>query len=84
VRQSLQLGIDLATANTPVAATKVWSYAHTLYIYATRDGEARIYSMAGQLVKAVAYTAGETAQSTLPQGVYIVVVNGRTYKIVVQ
>jgi hypothetical protein len=43
--------------------------------------ETRIYSTAGQLVKALPYTAGETLQSVLPQGLYIVVVNGKAYKI---
>jgi hypothetical protein len=32
VRQSLRLDIDLPLANADVAAAKVWSYAHTLYI----------------------------------------------------
>jgi hypothetical protein len=83
VRSDIRLDIDLATANANVAAAKVWSYAHTLYITATHDGEARIYSTAGQLVKALPYTAGATAESVLPQGIYIVVANGKTYKIVI-
>jgi hypothetical protein len=29
------------------------------------------------MAKALPYTAGETAQSVLPQGLYIVVMNGR-------
>jgi len=55
----------------------------SLYIYAARDGEARIYNLTGQLVKAIPYAAGETVRTALPTGVYVVVVNGRTYKIVV-
>ncbi|MDR3194455.1 MAG: hypothetical protein LBT76_04070, partial [Tannerella sp.] len=63
---------------------RVWSAGHTLYISATHNGEARIYGITGALVKALPYTAGETAQTTLPQGLYIVVTNGRTYKVIVR
>ncbi|MDR3262594.1 MAG: T9SS type A sorting domain-containing protein [Tannerella sp.] len=51
---------------------------------ATHNGEARIYGLTGQLVKTVPHTAGETVQTTLPRGVYIVAVNGRSYKIIME
>jgi hypothetical protein len=44
---------------------------------------ARIYGVTGALVKVLPYAAGETVQVALPQGMYIVVVNERTYKIVI-
>jgi hypothetical protein len=83
VRSNITLSIDLATGNAEVAGDRVWSFARTLYIYATHDGTARIYGVTGALVKAIPYAAGETVQSVLPQGMYIVVTNGRTYKIVI-
>ncbi|MDR3194534.1 MAG: hypothetical protein LBT76_04495, partial [Tannerella sp.] len=83
IRQDITLSIDLPTANTDIAADRVWSAGHTLYIHATHDGEARIYGVTGQLIKALPYTAGETVQTTLPQGVYIVVANGKTHKTVI-
>jgi hypothetical protein len=81
IRSAITLSIDLSTGNTDVDGDRIWSSGHTLYIYATHDGEARIYGLTGQLVKALPYTAGETAQTTLPQGVYIVVADGRTHKV---
>ncbi|MDR3269389.1 MAG: InlB B-repeat-containing protein [Tannerella sp.] len=84
VRSDITLSIDLMTANTDVATAKVRSYGHTLYISATGDGTARIYGLTGQLIKALPHTASETAQTTLPRGVYIVVVNGRTYKVIIE
>ncbi|MDR3267728.1 MAG: T9SS type A sorting domain-containing protein [Tannerella sp.] len=50
-------------------------------MFATHDGTARIYNLTGQLIKALPHAAGETVQTTLPRGVYIVVVNGKAYKI---
>jgi hypothetical protein len=54
---------------------------YLLYIYAATDGDARIYNLTGQLVKAIPYAAGETVHTRLPDGVYVVVVNGKTHKI---
>jgi hypothetical protein len=72
------------TASEIIASAQVRAAGHTLYIYATTAGTARIYSVAGQLVKSFPYAAGETTQTTLSQGVYIVATNERTHKIVIQ
>jgi uncharacterized repeat protein (TIGR02543 family) len=84
VRIDITLNIDLLTATESIDVAKVWSYGHTLYIYATTAGTARIYSLTGQLVKTVPYTADNTAQTTLPRGLYIVVTNGQTDKIIME
>jgi Leucine-rich repeat (LRR) protein len=75
----ISIGYTLSAASIPAA--KVWASGHTLYIHATQSGTARIYGVTGQLVTTLPLTPDETAQTTLPQGVYIVVANGRTYKI---
>jgi hypothetical protein len=79
----LYIAFTTASASATVAPAQVWAHGHTLYIYATTAGTARIYGLSGQLVKAVPYAAGETVQAALPSGVYIVVANGRTYKTVI-
>jgi hypothetical protein len=74
----------LPSAVEPVSgsvAARVWASGGQLYITATSAGTAQVYTVAGQLTKTVALTAGETAVTTLPTGVYIVVAEGRTWKV---
>jgi hypothetical protein len=75
--------VDPATAVDPVSATRVWSYGNRLYITApATSGRAYIYNTSGMLVKIVTHTAGETAVTLLPEaGIYVVVVEGRSYLI---
>jgi hypothetical protein len=72
------------TGNAAFAASCVWAAGNTLYIAAATAGEARIFSIGGQLVKIVSHTAGETVKTLLQQGLYIVVAEGETYKITVR
>jgi hypothetical protein len=84
VRQPLTVTIDFTTAGATVDGSRVWSHAGTLHITATTAGEARIYSVSGTLAKAVAVAAGETQRIPLPAGVYIVVLDGKPYKVFVE
>ncbi|MDR1675791.1 MAG: hypothetical protein LBR86_04920, partial [Tannerella sp.] len=74
----------LPVGNEAIAGQQVWAAGGTLYIAATATGEARVFSTGGQFVKAIPHTAGETVETSLPQGVYIVVVEEKTYKVVIR
>jgi hypothetical protein len=74
----------LPVANEAIAGQRVWASGSTLYIAATATGEARVFSTGGQLVKAIPHTAGETVETTLPQGFYIVVAEETMYKVVIR
>ncbi|MDR3261858.1 MAG: hypothetical protein LBT78_08495 [Tannerella sp.] len=84
VQEPTTVSIGFTTANDAITAARVWSAGQTLYIHAPQSGTARIYGVTGQLVKTVAHTADETAQTALPRGVYIVVANGKTYKVIME
>ena len=78
---------DEGTGNEqPSAAPRVWSYGMKLYIAApSTTARAYIYNVFGMLVKIVSCTAGETVVTQLPEaGIYAVVVEGRSYKIMVK
>ncbi|MDR0574947.1 MAG: T9SS type A sorting domain-containing protein [Tannerella sp.] len=57
-----------------------------LYIAApSTTARAYVYNISGILVKIVSCTAGETVVTQLPEaGIYAVVVEGRSYKIMVK
>jgi hypothetical protein len=70
----------------PVSASgvaRVWSSGGQLHIEAATNGTAQVYTVVGQLVRTVALTAGQTTVTSLPHGVYIVVLDGKTWKIIV-
>ncbi|MDR1524875.1 MAG: T9SS type A sorting domain-containing protein, partial [Tannerella sp.] len=71
-------------SNAPVDRTGSWTDGHLLYIRASRDGEARIYSISGALIQTVAVEAGKTASVRLPKGFYLVTADGQTYKIIIR
>ncbi|MDR2469438.1 MAG: fibronectin type III domain-containing protein [Tannerella sp.] len=86
VRQTLEITVTSGVGNAGVSAsTTVWANGGTLYIAASTSGEAYIYNVSGQLVKTLHATSlhGETATTQLPRGVYIVVVGGKTYKVII-
>ncbi|MDR1676527.1 MAG: T9SS type A sorting domain-containing protein, partial [Tannerella sp.] len=58
-----------------------WSSGGQLYITAASTGTAQVYTLTGQPVATVALTAGETAATPLPPGVYIVAIDGKSYKV---
>jgi hypothetical protein len=56
-----------------------------LYITAAATGNAKIYNLTGSVVKTIAIAAGQTAATSLPTGIYVVVPgDGKTYKVVVK
>jgi uncharacterized repeat protein (TIGR02543 family) len=69
--------------NEAVSKANVYAYGNTLYITSAVGGEARIYNVTGVLVKIQPYIAGETAKTTLAKGIYIVVMEGKSWKVVI-
>jgi hypothetical protein len=85
VQENTEIGISLvATGVDAIAPAQVWASGRTLYIHATQSGTAQVYRLTGQLVTALPFAAGETAQTTLPQGVYVVAANGKASKVIIE
>ncbi|MDR2121474.1 MAG: hypothetical protein LBP64_11490 [Tannerella sp.] len=66
----------------PESVARVWSSGGQLYIAGTASGTAQVYTVAGQLLKTVPFTSGQTTATPLPRGIYIVAAAGRTWKVV--
>jgi hypothetical protein len=84
VRQPLTVVIDFTTADATVDGARVWSHGGTLHITAAVDSEARIYRVSGGLAKAIPVAAGATVSAPLPAGFYVVVLDGKPYKVFVE
>ncbi len=73
-----------AFAETPlVAAVRVWTYGHMLYIESDRDVRADIYTQSGTLYKRIDLSEGLTGEP-MSTGIYVVVVDGRRFKVFVK
>ncbi|MDR1381044.1 MAG: T9SS type A sorting domain-containing protein [Tannerella sp.] len=68
------------TGNLLIVKDAVWASGGQLYIKAATPGQLQIYSITGQLQKAKA-VSGNVTLSDLPKGIYLVKLNGRTYKV---
>jgi hypothetical protein len=68
--------------NEVISSTRVWSSGNDLHIEAAGSGQVQIYALTGALVKTLAVSAGENVERiTLPKGIYIVRLEGKSYKI---
>jgi hypothetical protein len=65
------VSIGFTAGNEAVLTENVWATGDRLYITSAVGGEARIYNVAGVLVKTVPYIAGEITKTTLAKGVYV-------------
>jgi hypothetical protein len=88
IRQNIVLTIvvneDLSgpSRNEIISSNRVWSSGNNLYIEAAGSGQVQIYALTGALVKTLAVSAGENVERiTLPKGIYIVRLEGKSYKI---
>jgi hypothetical protein len=66
-----------------VDATKVWSFGNTLYISTFNPAQVRIFAMSGMLLKSQNIAAGAT-EIPLPQGIFVVVIGERRWKVVIK
>ena len=72
---------DDPTANMEIQGSlKVWSADGHLHILSSKVGEAHVITYSGQLYKIITLTGGETITS-LPSGIYIVRIDGQSYKV---
>jgi uncharacterized repeat protein (TIGR02543 family) len=83
IRENITVQIELVTGNDDIPTAKVWAYDHTLYITSLTNSEARIYNTSGILAKILPCLAGETAKTQLERGIYIVVIDGKARKVVI-
>jgi hypothetical protein len=83
LRPTITWDMDISSGNDPTAsAIRVWSVDDRLHIVWPQGGEARIYSVAGQLLQTLACSAGETV-TPLHRGFYVVTLNnGKTFKVI--
>jgi hypothetical protein len=68
-------------ANPALADDAVWASGGRLFIQSAAPGRFQIYSVTGQLQKADAVNGNITIPD-LPKGIYLVKLNGKTYKVV--
>lgn len=72
---------DDPTANMEIQGSlKVWGADGYLHILSSKVGEAHVITYSGQLYKNITLTGGETITS-LPSGIYIVHIDGQSYKV---
>lgn len=84
VQSAINLTIDFTVGNASIDNNNVWASDNQLYVTSATSGKASVYTIAGALVKTITFAAGETTSTTLSAGVYVVVVNGESYKILVK
>jgi hypothetical protein len=84
IRQDIVVSISFIVGNESVPTAKVWSSGGTLYITSTVAGKAHIYNVVGVPLKILSCIAGETIQTTLTGGLYIVALEGKSWKVVIR
>ncbi|MDR2120685.1 MAG: T9SS type A sorting domain-containing protein [Tannerella sp.] len=85
IREEIRLNIDIPAAGEYVAGDKVWSGGGgQLFVTSHKAGAAKVYNVIGEQVKTTVLAAGETTSVSLPKGVYVITLNGKTYKVVVR
>jgi hypothetical protein len=88
LRESIEIYITTGEpredAIAEIAGTTVWGEKGVLYVRSLEPGVARIYSATGSLSATVTAEAGVPHSTPLPAGVYIVSLNGVTYKTIVK
>jgi uncharacterized protein YjdB len=77
---------DLITNNqiTKTRQGRVWANGTQLFIQAEHNEQVRIYTLGGLLLTALDVTSGERKEVEMPQGFYVVVLDGKTYKIMIR
>ncbi|WP_155642527.1 hypothetical protein [Tannerella forsythia] len=79
----LKFGPD-HVANMSIEGTAVWSHGETIYIRVERKDIASIYSVAGQLVRRIELSEGDTSVP-MQRGVYVVTLkDGTVHKVIVK
>ncbi|MDR2913387.1 MAG: InlB B-repeat-containing protein [Tannerella sp.] len=83
---TITFGPDLSSSITGegnIEGLSVWTYKTTLYIHSDSERVAYIYNMSGSLCKRIDIKEGDTKEM-MDQGVYVVVIEGVRYKLIVK
>jgi hypothetical protein len=86
VQQELQLKVDFVSpsASVPVNGTEVWGDRGQLHLASPLAGEVKIYGITGRLIQSFTLPSASRSSIALPAGVYLVRLNGTTYRIAVK
>jgi len=88
IREPIQVYIngvgDSPGAIESPAELNVWGEKGILHIRAIASGQAIVYNTVGRVAATVSLKAGETSRASLSAGVYIVSINGVSYKALVK
>ena len=84
VTEGITLTVDPhANSSAVVTGEKVWSYKDQVLLSVKASTDVRIYDLEGRLVDARKVNAGETSIA-LPQGIYLVRIADRSYKVILR
>jgi hypothetical protein len=84
---TLELGVLTITStvgNTAIPASGIWTSDGVVHIAAASAGTASVYNTVGHLVATRSYTSGETVIIPLPKGVYFIMSEGKSCKVIVR
>ena len=84
VTEGITLTVDPhANSSAVVTGEKIWSYKDHVLLSVKASTDVRIYDLEGRLVDARKVNAGETSIA-LPQGIYLVRIADRSYKVILR
>ena len=75
--------IDQTESQLEAAAIRVWAHEGVLYIESDRRARAEVYTRSGALYKRIDVAEGQTREP-LAEGFYVVVIDGKTHKVIVK
>ena len=75
--------IDQTAPQLEAAAIRVWAHEGVLYIESDRRARAEVYTRSGALYKRIDVAEGQTREP-LAEGFYVVVIDGKTHKVIVK
>ena len=75
--------IDQTASQLEAASIRVWAHEGVLYIESDRRARAEVYTRSGALYKRIDVAEGQTREP-LAEGFYVVVIDGKTYKVIVK
>ncbi|ETK04933.1 hypothetical protein T229_06450 [Tannerella sp. oral taxon BU063 isolate Cell 5] len=74
---------DQTAPQLEAASIRVWAHEGALYIESDRRARAEVYTRSGALYKRIDVAEGQTREP-LAEGFYVVVIDGKTHKVVVR
>ena len=75
--------IDQTAPQLEATSIRVWAYEGALYIESDRRARAEVYTRSGALYKRIDVAEGQTREP-LAEGFYVVVIDGKTHKVIVK